>query len=303
MSNAQFIDAKKHRTSHVYGRRVAGDAVSYVFLTVMAIIWLLPVAWVVLESFNTVMTPATSSFFPTSYTLNNYVGLWTNDSVIPFGKQFLNTLIIAIFTCIISTAFVLAVSYSLSRLRFRFRKPYMNIVLVLGMFPAVASVVILYFILKTLGLAGTVGSIASIIGLILAYSAGTGASFYIMKGYMDTIPMSLDEAAELDGCTHWQVFTKIIIPISKPMLVYQALTSFLAPWLDFVMAQTIVGSSGADHMTVATGLYALVTKPNLATRYFPWFAAGAVCISIPIAILYLIMQRFYTESMSGSVKG
>jgi arabinogalactan oligomer/maltooligosaccharide transport system permease protein len=291
------------KSHHIYGRRLAGDIASYVLLSILAIVWLMPVIWVFFESFNTVMTPSTKTFFPTSYTLDNYINLFTNTTVIPFKQQFLNTFIIAIFVCLISTIFVLAVSYSLSRLHVRFRKPYMNIVLILGMFPGVASVIILYYILKTLGLAGDVSSVASILGLILVYAAASGAGFFIMKGYMDTIPKSLDEAAYLDGCSRWQVFIKIIIPISKPMLVYQALTSFLGPWLDFVMAQTIVGSSGEDHMTVATGLYSLVTKPDLKSRYFPWFAAGAVCISIPIAILYLIMQRFYTESMSGAVKG
>ena len=121
-----------------------------------------------------------------------------------------------------------------------------------------------------------------------------------MKGYMDTIPKSLDEAAYLDGCTTWQVFTMIIIPICKPMIVYQAIVGFLAPWLDFVMAKVIARTQ--DNFTVALGLWQMLQKEYI-NQWYARFAAGAVCVSIPIAILFIIMQRYYEESMSGSVKG
>ncbi|RFT28760.1 sugar ABC transporter permease, partial [Bifidobacteriaceae bacterium VN003] len=154
-----------------------------------------------------------------------------------FPRMFLNTLIVSIFVCIISLVFVLAVSFCMSRLRFKGRKTFMNLALILGMFPGIMAVIAIYFILKALGL--TKGSIV-LIALIIVYSAGSGAGFYIMKGYMDTIPKSLDEAAYLDGCTKWQVFWKIIVPICKPMIVFQAITGFLGPWLDFVMVKTVV---------------------------------------------------------------
>ena len=148
--------------------------------------------------------------------------------------MFGTTFIIACFTCAISLIFVLSVAYCMSRMRFRVRKTFMNVVLILGMFPGIMAVTAIYFILKALGLSsGTMTTVA----LILVYSAGSGAGFYVMKGYMDTIPTSLDEAALLDGCTRFQVFHKIIIPICKPMIVYQAIIGFLTPWLDFVMAK------------------------------------------------------------------
>lgn len=288
--------AKKAK-GNSYKRRIAGDVVAYIFLTIMAIIWLMPIVWVFLESFNKNTQPYQSTFFPTQYTFHNYVQLFTETDVMNFPRMFLNTLVIAIFVCIISLFFVLSVSFCMSRLRFRGRKTFMNIALILGMFPSIMAVIAVYFILKAFGL--TEGGFV-LIALILVYSAGSGAGFYVMKGYMDTIPMSLDEAAYLDGCTKWQVFTKIIIPICKPMIVYQAIIGFLTPWLDFVMAKAIARTQ--DNFTVALGLWQMLQKEYI-NQWYARFAAGAVCVSIPIAILFIVMQRFYQESMSGAVKG
>lgn len=279
-------------------RRVIGDTFSHLFLLVLSVIWLVPILWVLLESFNKNTGSYQKTFFPTEYSLNNYIKLFTDTDDINFPRMFLNTLIVSIFVCIISLVFVLAVSFCMSRLRFKGRKTFMNLALILGMFPGIMAVIAIYFILKALGL--TKGSIV-LIALIIVYSAGSGAGFYIMKGYMDTIPKSLDEAAYLDGCTKWQVFWKIIVPICKPMIVFQAITGFLGPWLDFVMVKTVVRDN-KENYTVAYGLMEMLTKKYLPDWYAA-FAAGAVCISIPIVILFIIMQRFYEESMSGSVKG
>ncbi len=165
------------------------------------------------------------------------------------------------------------------------------------MFPGIMSVVAIYFILKAMGLTSDG---MTILALILVYSAGTGAGFYVMKGYMDTIPTSLDEAAMLDGCTRWQVFTKIIIPMCRPMIVYQAIVGFLTPWLDFVMAKVIARTQ--ENYTASLGLWLMLDKEYI-NSWFGRFAAAAVLISIPIAILFIVMQRFYQESMSGAVKG
>lgn len=297
MSNPTSDTTVTKSKGNSYKRRIAGDVVAYIFLTIMAIIWLVPIVWVVLESFNKNTQPYQSTFFPTQYTFHNYVQLFTETDVMNFPRMFVNTLVIAIFVCIISLFFVLSVSFCMSRLRFHGRKTFMNIALILGMFPSIMAVVAVYFILKAFGL--TEGGFV-IIALILVYSAGSGAGFYVMKGYMDTIPMSLDEAAYLDGCTKWQVFTKIIIPICKPMIVYQAIIGFLTPWLDFVMAKAIARTQ--DNFTVALGLWQMLQKEYI-NQWYARFAAGAVCVSIPIAILFIVMQRFYQESMSGAVKG
>ena len=239
-----------------------------------------------------------SSFFPKNYTLDNYIRLFTNTSVLNFPKMFMNTLIIAIFSCVISTFFVLAVSYSMSRLRFKMRKTYMNIAMILGLFPAFMSMVAVYYILKSLGLSeGAMIRVA----LVLVYSGGAGLSFYIAKGFFDTIPKALDEAAYIDGCTKWQVFYMITIPLSKPIIVYTVLTSFMGPWVDFIFAKVICRAE-ADYYTVAIGLWRMLEKEYI-DNWYTCFAAGAVCISIPIAILFIFMQRYYTEGLSGAVKG
>lgn len=278
-------------------RRLVGDVVVHTFLAVMAVIWLVPIVWVVAESFNKNTAPFTKTFFPTEYSFDNYIKLFTDRSVMNFPKMFMNTLIIACFTCVISVLFVLMVAYVMSRMRFRLRRTFMSVVLILGMFPGIMAVSAIYFIVKALGLTG--GG-ATIFALILVYSAASGAGFYVMKGYMDTIPNSLDEAAILDGCTRTQVFFKIILPICKPMIVYQAIVSFLGPWLDFVMAK-VIARTQSDY-TVSLGLWLMLEKEYI-NSWFARFAAGAVVVSIPIAVLFIVMLRFYQESMSGSVKG
>lgn len=282
---------------NVYGARVFRDFLSYLLLSILGLIWIMPIVWVFLESFNADPQPYQATFFPTHYSFDNYRLLFTQTNVFNFPRMFLNTFIIACFVCVISVFFVLSVAFCMSRLRFRFRKSFMNIVLILGMFPSIMSVVAIYFILKAMGLTS---SAMTIFALILVYSAGSGAGFYVMKGYMDTIPTSLDEAARLDGCNTWQVFTKIIIPICRPMIVYQAITGFLTPWLDFVLARTICRTQ--DTYTVALGLWSMLQKEYIQDWYAR-FAAGAVCVSIPIALLFMLMQRFYQESMAGSTKG
>ena len=222
----------------------------------------------------------------------------TATSILNFPKMFMNTLIIAIFTCIISTIFVLSVSYCMSRMRFKMRKPFMNIAMILGLFPSFMSMIAVYFILKALGLSE--GSMIRI-ALIIVFSAGSGVGFYVAKGFFDTIPKSLDEAAIIDGASRWQVFTKITIPLSKPIIVYTILTSFMGPWIDFVFAKVICGAN-ADQFTVSIGLWKMLEKEYI-NSWYTCFAAGAVVISIPIAILFMFTQKFYVEGMSGAVKG
>jgi len=226
------------------------------------------------------------------------VKLFTDTALFNFPKWFLNTLFVAICSCILTTFFVLAISYCLSRLRFKIRKPYMNVAMILGMFPGFMSMIAVYYILKGFGL--TKGPMI-FLALIMVYSGGAGLGFYVSKGFFDTIPKALDEAAIVDGATKWDVFSKIIMPLSKPIIVSTIMTSFMAPWLDFIFAKVIAGAD-PRYYTVAIGLYTMLTKENIV-NWYACFAAGAVCVSIPIAILFLNLQKYYAEGMSGAVKG
>ncbi len=293
--NTNTVTVKRNRKS--LSKRI-NNLLVHLFLAVLAAIWILPILWIVLTSFRAEPGSYVSTFFPKGYTLANYVKLFTDRNVLDFPRMFGNTLIIAICTCIVSTFFVLSVSYCLSRMRFRFRKPYMNLAMVLGLFPGFMAMIAEYYILKAMGL--TDGSMIRL-ALIIVYSAGTGLGFQITKGYFDMIPRAVDEAAIVDGATQWQVFTRITIPLSKPIIIYTIMTSFIGPWVDFIFAKVIVRAN-SDQFTVAIGLWNMLQKEYI-NQWYTCFAAGAVVISVPIAILFVFMQKFYVEGMSGAVKG
>ncbi|MGN1147058.1 MAG: sugar ABC transporter permease [Lachnospiraceae bacterium] len=274
------------------------NSLVHILLAILAVIWLFPIFWVLMTSFRAEPGSYVSSFFPKGYTINNYVKLFQDTTVLNFPQMFKNTLIIAIFSCIISSFMVLSVSYCMSRLRFRFRKPFMNLAMILTLFPSFMSMVAVYYILKVLGLSeGAMIRVA----LVMVYSGGAGLTFYVAKGFFDTIPRALDEAAFLDGATKWQVFTKITVPLSKPIIVYTVLTSFMAPWTDFIFAKVICRAE-SQYYTVAIGLWKMLEKEYINSWYTS-FAAGAVLISIPIAAVFLLTQRFYANGMAGAVKG
>ena len=279
-------------------KRFINNTIVHVILAVLAVIWVFPIVWVVLTSFRGEKGSYVSTFFPQSFTLDNYAKLFNDTTILNFPQMFGNTLFIAICSCILATFYVLAVSYCLSRLRFKMRKPYMNMAMILGLFPGFMSMIAVYFILKAIGL--TEGNLIKL-ALILVYSGGAALGFQIAKGFFDTVPFAVDEAALLDGCTRWQIFTKITLPLSKPIVIYTVLTAFMSPWLDFIFARVICRAN-SDQYTIAIGLWRMLEKEYI-DNWYTSFAAGAVLISIPIAALFLYMQRYYVDGLSGAVKG
>lgn len=288
----------KKKDGGMKARRITGDVITYIILAAMCVIWLLPFFWVIMQSFRDGKGQFISSFLPKAYTFNNYKALFTEANVINFPRMFLNTFFIACCVCVISTFFVLSVSYCTSRLKWKMRKPYMNMAMIINLFPGFMSMMAVYFILKALGM--TEGD-RVYLSLIIVFSAGSGTGFFVMKGYMDTIPKALDEAAMIDGCTRWQIFTRITLPMCKPMVVYQIITSFMGPWMDFIYAKVIAGAK-SQYWTVSIGLFNMLEKEYVDT-WFVRFCAGAVLVSIPIAVLFMITQKFYQEAMGGAVKG
>ena len=275
--------------------RLVSNSIVYAILTIMSIIWLIPIAWVVLSSFRGEGGAFVPYFIPKTFTLDNYIKLFTND-IFPFGRWYANTFIIAIVNCVLNTTMTLSTAFVLSRMRFGLRKTYLIVALVLGMFPGFMSTIAVYYILKALGLT------QNLLALILVYAGGAGLNFYISKGFFDTLPRALDEAARLDGANNATLFFKIILPLSKPIIVYTALMSFMAPWLDFVLARIIMGDN-YNMYTVAPGLFAMIQR-QFISEYFVVFAAGCVCVAIPTAALFMSLQRFYVEGVTGgSVKG
>ncbi len=289
---------KREKMHSAKTRRFINNSIVHAVLGVLAVIWVFPIVWVILTSFRAEKGSYVSTFLPKSYTIDNYIKLFTDTTILDFPQMFMNTLFIAVCSCILSTFYVLAVSYCLSRLRFKLRKPYMNMAMILGLFPGFMSMIAVYFILKALGM--TEGNLIKL-ALILVYSGGAALGFQIAKGFFDTIPIAVDEAALLDGCTRWQIFTKITLPLSKPIVIYTTLTAFMGPWLDFIFAKVICRAN-SDQYTIAIGLWKMLEKEYI-DNWYTCFAAGAVLISVPIAALFLYMQRYYVDGLSGAVKG
>ena len=277
-------------------RRTVVNTLIYVILTILSIIWILPLVWIVMTSFSGEEATFIDHVVPTCWTFDNYIELFTNTKVFDYPRAFLNTLIISIFSCIISTFSVLMVSYAFSRLRFKARKPFMNIAMILGMFPGFMTMIAIYYILKVIGLS------QNIVGLIIVYSAGAALNYFISKGFFDTVPKALDEAATIDGATKNQIFWKIILPMSKPIVVYTVLTTFIAPWTDFILAKMLLRDA-IDQYTVALVLWNMTDKDKIDTFFYN-FCAGAVVVAVPITALFLKMQKFYVEGITGgAVKG
>lgn len=281
-------------------RRGIANTFIYIFLIVMCLIWIFPLVWLVLHSFRIDPnggTPAilTDHLFPYFNELgfDNYIGLFAKTQ---FLQWFGNTLLVSTCSCIISTLSVLMVAYAFSRLRFKARKPFINIGMIMGMFPGFMTTIALYYILKMMGLTQT------LVGLILCYSGGAGLGYLVAKGFFDTIPRALDEAATIDGANKNQIFWKIILPMSKPIVVYTVLTSFIGPWTDFILAKIIMGDN-LQNYTVAIGLQKMITL-EFKTEYFKQFLAGSVLVAVPVTILFLFMQKYYVEGVTaGGVKG
>ena len=173
----------------------------------------------------------------------------------------------------------------------------MNVLLVLGMFPGFMSMIAIYFILKAMGLTN------SLMALILVYSGSAALSYYICKGFFDTVPKAMEEAAILDGASQPVVFWKIIMPMAKPIIVYTVITSFISPWCDFIFVNTIINDRNL--YTVSLGLYKMINaEKNSFNDNFTIFCAGALVVGGIIVTLFMSMQRYYVEGItSGAVKG
>ncbi|MBO5479634.1 MAG: ABC transporter permease subunit [Clostridia bacterium] len=278
-------------------RKSLSNLLVYLLLAVLGILWVLPICYLIYTAFR--ITPSTgiiNTLFPDNLQLGfgNFRRLFADTM---FLKWLVNTLIVAISSCAVTTLFILMVSYALSRMRFRLRTPLVNILLVLGMFPGFMSMIAIYFILKAMGLTN------SLLALVLVYSGSAALSYYICKGFFDTVPRAMEEAAILDGASQPMVFWKIILPMAKPIIVYTVLTSFISPWCDFIFVNTII--SDRTKYTVSLGLYKMINGERSSFNdNFTVFCAGAFVVGGIIVTLFMSMQRYYVEGVTGgAVKG
>ncbi len=312
-STGYYVSKQRNHKSSQKRNRIIANTSIYVVLTIISVIWLLPFVFILLQSLRTETYHGVSGYLlliDREYDAagnvisrhwnvgwDNYAALFKT-SENNFLKWYLNTFIIAVCTAAGQTIMVLLVSYGLSRLRFRGRKMLMNIMLVLGMFPGFLTMIILYWMLSDMGLTqgGAVG------GIILVNIASSGMGYYVCKGYFDTIPKSLDEAARIDGATRAGVFFKVIIPMSGPIIIYVILTAFMGPWADYIFASYIAFGEESSY-NVAVGLYTWLTKDQINSMYTE-FCAGGVLVAIPVTVLFMCLQKFYVEGVTGgAVKG
>lgn len=275
-------------------KNALSNSIIHVILVLISIIWLIPFVFIVLQSFRVESTTQVGYVIPKVWGLNNYKGLFKTD----FPRWYLNTFITAVASACLQTVIVLCMSYTLSRFRFKARKGLMRFMLILGMFPGMLTMIILYRVLADLGMTQA----NAVPGLILVYIASSGMGYYVSKGFFDTIPKSLDEAARVDGATRFQVLKKIILPLSKPIVIYTILTAFMAPWGDYVFARYVsFGTSSGKN--VAVGMYDWLNKDQI-NKYYTFFCAGGVLVALPVTTLFLFLQKYYVEGVTGgAVKG
>ena len=275
--------------------RRLGNTVVYIVLIAITLIWLFPFFGIVMESFRVETAMQQSYLIPKEFGLDNYIRLFNETDFLIWFK---NTAIMGVATAVLQTVFVLSMSYVLSRLRFKGRKGLMNFMLILGMFPGFLTLILIYKVFSELGLTNEMAPV----GLIIVYCASSGMGYYVSKGFFDTIPKSLDEAARVDGATRWQVFYKVIMPLSKPIIIYTVLMGFMAPWGDFMMANYIAHQT-SDGMNVAVGMFEWLSRTNLNTHYTMFCAAGVI-VAIPVVTVFLLLQKYYVEGVTGgAVKG
>ena len=284
--------AKRHMG--IKAANTISNTAIYILLICITIIWLVPFACIVLQSFRVESTHMVGYVIPKQWGLDNYKALLNTK----FPKWYLNTFTIAVVCSLMGPVITLCMSYTLSRFRFKMRKPLMQFMLILGMFPGMLGMIILYNVLKDLGLTEA----NAVPGLILVNIAGAGMGYYVSKGFFDTIPKSLDEAARIDGATRLQILTKVILPLAKPIVIYTILTGFMGPWGDFAFARYI-SMNNVEGMNAAVGLFSWLNLDQINNNY-TMFCAGGVVVALPVTLLFIFLQKYYVEGVTGgAVKG
>ena len=267
---------------------------SYIIILVMIVIILYPILWIIGSSFNPGSSLSSSTMIPKDATLKHYQELFDPERS-DYLLWYWNTLKICIITMILSVRLVSFTAYSFSRYRFVGRKHGLMTFLILQMIPNFAALIAIFVLANLTGLLDTH------LGLILIYTGGSiPMNTYLMKGYLDTIPIDLDESARMDGAGHFRIFIQIIMPLAKPIIGVIALFTFIAPFTDFILARVLLRSE--EKFTLAVGLYQMVAKQF--GNEFTLFAAGAVLIAIPISILFIFLQKYFVTGLTtGGVKG
>lgn len=258
----------------------------YALLIFMALLVLTPIVWIIGASFNPMSSLLSATAFPENPTVLHYVKLIKETK---FVYWYANTLKIALINMAISVVLTSMTSYVFSRFSFKGKRAGLLSILILQMFPSFMGMMATYNILWQLNLLDTH------FGLILTYAAGqVPYNTWLVKGYLANIPRSLDEAAKLDGASNLRIFTQIVLPLMKPILIFVALSQFITPWMDFIFPRMILSSP--EKKTLAIGLYDMINANT--NNNFTTFAAGAILVAVPITILYVCLQKYLIQGVT-----
>lgn len=273
-------------------RRRLNHILTYLYLIALSIIIIYPLLITVMSAFKSGNVVAFKLDGSTNFTFDNFLGLF-NETL--YGTWYLNTLIIATVTMIIQTSIVVLAGYAYSRYNFVARKQSLVFFLIIQMVPTMAALTAFFVMALMLNALNK-----SWFLIFLYIGGGIPMNAWLMKGYFDTVPISLDESAKLDGAGHFRRFWQIVLPLVRPMIAIQALWAFMGPFGDFILSKFLLREK--EFYTVAVGLQTFISDPkNLKISYF---AAGAILIALPISILFFFLQKNFVSGLtSGGDKG
>ena len=274
----------------MHAKSIADKFLTYSILIIVSLIFVFPCFWLVISCFSKSGDMYSfNGFFPSEYSLDSFKLLFTDTVMYNYISWFTNTLFVAVVSSLLGTVLVILTAYTISTFEFRGRKALMKGALVLGMFPSFMGMTAVYLLMTQFGF------INSHLGLALIYAGGAPMGYLVQKGFFDTIPKSIYEAASIDGASNFKIFRSITMPLSKPMLVYTLLTQFAWPWSDYILPKLLLKDKSL--WTVAVGLM------SLPETEFARFSAGSVFIAVPIVILYFCLSKYLVNGMSaGAVK-
>jgi arabinogalactan oligomer/maltooligosaccharide transport system permease protein len=272
-------------------KKILTGVLIYAELITVAIIVLYPLLWVIGSSLNPVNGFSRGSIIPNEATLANYVRLFEKTK---YGTWYVNTLYVAVVTTLFSVILHTMTAFSFARFKFRGRKIGLLVVMILQMFPGFLGLTALYMVALNFGMLNNLNML-----VIIYVAGGIPGNIWLVRGYMLNIPKSLDEAAFIDGASKVQLFFKIILPLSLPIVFFIAVTSFMGPWMDYMLPRYLINMN--ERRTLAIGLFDLISKPG---GDFTAFCAGCVLIALPITLMYMLFQRFLLEGLTaGANKG
>jgi len=289
----------KHQSS-IKRSRTVGLVWRWVLAAFLILFSIFPVLWIISAAINPVNDLASQQLIPANANLDNFRQLVSNP-IFPFFTWLKNSLIISTLSTLLTLSLTTLAAFAFSRFRFKGRQSLLKAILLVQSFPNLLAIVALFTISKQIGDVIPWLGLNTHAGLILVYSGGAmGMNIWLMKGYMDTIPRDIDESAHVDGATDWQVFSKLILPLLRPILVVISILSFIGTYGEFIIARTLL--TQREMQTVMVGLQ--IFTAGQYTKNWGVFAAGALIASLPIMIIYLILQDQIVGGLTqGSVKG